>query len=117
MSRCLPLFPQQRTSRPRYVSLVLRFVALDRRSWFSVLKELEFLRANDVCDRLFQNNSIFFVRLLLASPPGGTAGGIGGNRRSLSGPGAAGKLPQEHGAEFNAREVPELRSVRRKLKG
>src|SRR6266404_1880988 len=42
--------------------------------------------------------------------PGGTVG-ISGNRRSLSRPGAA----EEHGAGFNAREVPKLPSVRRQL--
>ena len=54
--------------------------------------------------------------VMAASPiPSGTVR-IGGNRRSLSRPGAAGSYPKGT-AGFNAREVPKLRSVRRKRKG
>ena len=46
-SKCFLLFSQQRTSRPRYVSLVPSLVALDHRSGFFALKKLELLRVNE----------------------------------------------------------------------
>ena len=41
------LFPQQRTSRPRFVSPVPSLVAFDHRGGFSLLKKLELLRVNE----------------------------------------------------------------------
>src|SRR5260370_288375 len=49
-SKCFLLFPQQRTSRPRYVSLVPNIVASTTETGLSVFKNWNFFHANQAHD-------------------------------------------------------------------